>query len=395
MKFTEKNVLTLKPEGADVWIADEGTRGFGIRFRNGVGTYTVRCSVQGKQLRMPFGVVGSVPYADARQEAMKALALVAAGKNPVAERAKEATGTGILFSQMIPEFLTWLRAEDRTEAYVKVVDRSLNIEMKPLHQFSVGDITRGMVAKELNAIAVERPRQAGIIRSIASAYFNWMVMQGVDLLINPVEKTQARPSTPRTRVLAPFELALIWKATAPLTEFHKVVRLLMLTGARRSQIAALTEREFKRDEQVLDFSGTRMKNGERFTVPLSRQAMNLLTSLTYKDPKGFMFSRGIHGNGNLGYCTGVLRDEVNCAADPELEHWTLHDFRRSFMTLGEDVCKIPHHIADACLSHIGSARSGVKRHYNHAQYLDERREALQTWADYLEGLDKPDIRLVA
>jgi len=43
------------------------------------------------------------------------------------------------------------------------------------------------------------------------------------------------------------------------------------------------------------------------------------------------------------------------------------------------------HIAEAAVNHIGPAKQGVAGVYNRALYLDERRNALQAWADWLDS----------
>jgi len=59
------------------------------------------------------------------------------------------------------------------------------------------------------------------------------------------------------------------------------------------------------------------------------------------------------------------------------------------MSLGQDVCKIAPHIADACLHHKGEAKAGIKGVYNHATYLDEKRAALDCWGNYIDNLLNP------
>ena len=69
---------------------------------------------------------------------------------------------------------------------------------------------------------------------------------------------------------------------------------------------------------------------------------------------------------------------------PGVEHFTVHDLRRTARTqlaaLG-----IPPHIAEKCLNH---KLTGVEGRYDRYNYFDERRAALQQWADLLEQLEK-------
>jgi hypothetical protein len=77
------------------------------------------------------------------------------------------------------------------------------------------------------------------------------------------------------------------------------------------------------------------------------------------------------------------------------QDWRFHDFRRSFDTLGQELLKIAPHITDACINHVGETKKGVRKHYNFATYLEERREAMQRWGDFIESLTRPTLRAVA
>jgi integrase len=66
--------------------------------------------------------------------------------------------------------------------------------------------------------------------------------------------------------------------------------------------------------------------------------------------------------------------------------WTPHDFRRSLSTALHERFGVPPHVVEAILGHVGAYKSGVAGIYNKAVYADERRRALQRWADHIEQL---------
>ena len=67
-----------------------------------------------------------------------------------------------------------------------------------------------------------------------------------------------------------------------------------------------------------------------------------------------------------------------------VDHFTLHDLRRTARTHFEAL-GVPPHVAERCLNHSIKGLIGV---YNRYDYIDERREALQRWADFLDGLER-------
>ena len=74
------------------------------------------------------------------------------------------------------------------------------------------------------------------------------------------------------------------------------------------------------------------------------------------------------------------------AAGHELEHWTLHDFRRSVSTSLHDRFGVPPHVVEEILGHTGGHKGGVAGTYNKALYLEERRRALERWGAHIMGV---------
>ena len=107
---------------------------------------------------------------------------------------------------------------------------------------------------------------------------------------NPVIGTEApAEERRRDRVLSPAELVAVWKACDGRGEFGVIVRLLMLTGARRDEVAGLRRPELDLDRALWILPAARSKNGLEHEVPLSRQA---LAQLATRDRVGlFVFGR--------------------------------------------------------------------------------------------------------
>jgi hypothetical protein len=78
-----------------------------------------------------------------------------------------------------------------------------------------------------------------------------------------------------------------------------------------------------------------------------------------------------------------LATKANAGGDT-LPHWTLHDLRRTAVTVMNEKLGIAPHVVEAVVNHIsGQAKAGVADVYNRALYLDDRRRALESWAAYL------------
>jgi len=60
-----------------------------------------------------------------------------------------------------------------------------------------------------------------------------------------------------------------------------------------------------------------------------------------------------------------------------MKPWRIHDLRRSFVTMLNDKGLAPPHVVEAIVNHISGHKAGVAGVYNHALYLEERRQARQ------------------
>jgi len=228
---------------------------------------------------------------------------------------------------------------------------------------------------------------AGLARAQLSSLYSYAIKQGY-LGDNPVDRTENRPSKPRARVLNEKEIALIWQATEQPTDFHVIVRLLLLTAARLDMIAGLLRPEIKLEESRIEIPANRMKNDLDFWVPLSRQAKAILANVIHRRvDSSFVFGEG--AGGFCGYAKSIerLRDRMIELNGEDIPHWTLHDFRRTVVTLGVDTLQLDWRYLDLCLSHKGGGvRDGAAGNYNHARFITQKTEVLQAWGDYVDRL---------
>jgi integrase len=393
--FTQTAVDKMKaPAGkTDATIWDKNMSGFGVRFRDGgAGVYTIKYSLNGRQAKIALGRVDQVTLEDAQAQAQQHFAEIARKEDPHLERAKKLAKNGDGFAAKIDVFLDWMKREGRTPDYISAVRHSLTVLFKDLHRYGVGEITRSMVAKELDRIAHEHHRRAGTARAHLSSFYAYLMLKGYDGF-NPVIGTEARGSEARNRVLSPDELQLIWKATASGSAYDTIVRLLMLTASRKTAISWLREGEYNAELRIIDVpvEAGKSKNGERFWMALNPQAEEILRKYIARHRSGspFVFGVGEGGfdNGNKAKSRLDARIAKLNGGKP-IPHWVLHDFRRTFTTLGIDKCRIDDSTADLCLYHVGEAKKGIKRVYNHAQYLDKKHAAMAAWGNYIAKLTR-------
>ena len=197
---------------------------------------------------------------------------------------------------------------------------------------------------------------------------------------NPVAATGKRPERSRDRVLSPDELKAIWAATADESDYGAVIRLLMLTGARLNEIAALRWSEVQDDRIVLP--AARTKNARQHEIPLAAPARDILDGRPRRPSRDLIFGRR-HARPLSGWTElkAGLDARIAIAGAP-LPAWTHHDIRRSVATHMAEIGVQPH-IVEAVLNHVSGHKHGVAGIYNRATYEREKRQALDMWAERL------------
>ncbi|TKB90938.1 MAG: hypothetical protein E5W81_06930 [Mesorhizobium sp.] len=183
------------------------------------------------------------------------------------------------------------------------------------------------------------------------------------------------------------ELAAIWTGCEPEPgdsgySFGSIVKLLMLTGQRRTEVAAMRWSELNLEAGTWELSGDRTKNEEPTLIPQSTLAVSVLQSVP-KTNDTFVFpGRDNEKSHFSGYAKGkkALDGKVNIDG-VALENWTLHDLRRTLATnLGRRQV-LPH-----VIEHILNHKAGVPdRHGRNLQSLYLRQGKARGVADVVKS----------
>ena len=272
--------------------------------------------------------------------------------------------------------------------------RALERHWAPLHALPAATIGR----RDVSARLIELARTSGTVganraRANLSAAFAWAMKAGL-VDANPVVGTVKGEETSRERVLTPDELAAIWRATADLNGYDAIVRLLMLTGARKSEIGGMAWSEIDRERMLWVLPAARTKNKREHEVPLSRQALAIIAEFPELPGCPYLFGRGGRTSFS-GWSQSKARLDARITAQQgaPLASWIVHDIRRSVVTHLAEVAIAPPHIIEAVVNHVSGHKDGVAGIYNRAAYRAEKASALQRWADWLDAMvERPRAR---
>lgn len=387
MKLTDASVAGLKlPQGkSELLVFDDSLAGFGLRIRGGgKRTWITQYRIGAQQRRLSLGAVGLIDAAEARRRAKDALARVQLGQDPQVEKAaaRAPKAREMTLGDVIDRYLPYAERKLKASTYSGVV-RHLRKHWQPLHAYEIQNLERRHVAAELGRIAASSgPFGANRSRAALSALFAWAIGEGL-ADANPVVGTnKATDEIARDRVLNDGELRVVWVCAGD-SDYGVIVRLLILLGQRREEVAAMRWSELDLDKRMWRVGCERTKNGLPHDVPLPDAAIDLLAAQGRRTGRDLVFGEGVgpfQGWSNAKNAFNNRLQAVGMAAP-----WRLHDLRRTAATRMADLGVQPH-VIEAVLNHISGHKAGVAGTYNRSIYAPEKREALEKWAEYVAAL---------
>jgi integrase len=292
------------------------------------------------------------------------LSLAAARARAIEVKDGRSAGTVAALAEVYLRSIQGLRS-------VGQIERRLRKDVLPiighiqLHELHRRDVTRVIDAKLLDA-----PITARRVFEDIRAMIRWSVARG-DIDHNPIDGMKGPPiSKPRTRVLSDDEIRALWQALDEFKpEVARVIKLCLLTGQRIGEVAGMISGELDLTRKVWNIPGSRTKNGHPHSVPLSQLALDIINQADGLRIDQAHVSSIIHYNQ-----FGLAR------------RWTAHDCRRTALTKMAELG-----IAPIVLGHVANHRTTTKAgitlgvYVQHA-YEKEKREALELWADRLQGI---------
>jgi integrase len=387
MKFTAANVKTIPlPDGKkDHFEPDDALPNFYVRVRgNEAGdikrNFYVQRRFNGAQYREDLGSVYQVNLMDAREAARIIFGKMAQGINPGAERAKARQEAAIVKPTLadVGERYIAAKRDSLSITSIKAAERNFRDHWAPLAKRFISDIKRVEIAATLQTMRKNYGDAAAArARSVLSSAFVWAMCEGL-VESNPIIGTNnpAEALQSRDRVLDNAELAAVWRGVED-DDFGKIVKLLVLTGARRNEISFLRWSEISGN--TITIPRSRAKNGVELKLILPPLAMQILESVPRRGDCVF-------GKNGRGYSRwSFWKEKLDSRLGDSVKPWRLHDLRRSAAT-GMAEIDIEPHIIEAVLNHVSGHKSGVAGIYNRARYAEQMRNALQRWAAHVEAI---------
>ena len=395
-KLTERRIEALKydPEGPSRQVQwDDLLSQFGVRvYPSGRKSFVVAYGEARRRKLFTLGKVGVLTLSQARQKARETLVKVDQGEDPVEEKKakRREREEAISVKDLAEEFLKHQKAR-WSERHHKESSRRIQRRIVPAFGSKLAaDVSRADVNR-LHAEITDggSPIEANRVGTLLHGMFEWAEDFGYlqEGHRNPARRKKGskvgrNPEGSRTRFLRREEAPRLLRAADSTGEplDGVIVRLWLLTGLRRSEL--LHRRWSDIDLKGATLTVPKTKNGREHTVPLSRRAVELLSTLprpVWGDAPVFPGSRPDQP------MTDFKRGWSRIQRLSDLNDLTIHDLRRTVATWLTHMGKVPLSTVSALLNHK-TPGAGITAIYTRPVF-ESMREGLETMAKLLEEIE--------
>ena len=357
--LTDLTIKNLKPvAGKRVTYIDRTLRGFGVRVSE-TGEMSYVLTYGPNRTRVKLGKVGVLKLVEARTKARTILAERQLGVHR--PRSRET------YEEALQAFLKAAAAKNRPRT-VRDYTRLLKRHGFGLERLS--DISPRDVHRKLDSLS-ETPAERAHATTALKIFFNFCVRrhfldQSPMLRVEPAPRLEAR-----SRVLSDDELRAVW--TACDGRFGHLVRLCILTGQRRSEIAHLTAEMVSGDHICLPASLT--KNRREHLFPIGSMTVDILSRLPSKD---HLFPALKESGKGSAVFNGWAKEKAKLDAACGVAGWVLHDLRRTLVT-NWAALGIRQEVTEKYINHVSGSQAGIVAVYQRHTYLPEMRDAVCQW----------------
>ena len=405
VSLTDRFVSGAKASGApQIDYFDDKTPGLALRVSSGghkAWTF-IFTNGDGKRSRMTLGSYPALSLAAARTRAAEARGDVEEGADPrhasTARGAAEMTVADLVARYMADPDKARLRSIREIK---RRFDRNAlpvigSIKLAQLTRRDVRDVTAPILKRGARTSAWHTHKDLfAVLRwGVANEFLSHNPAEGMD-----------KPGgfTAGERTLTDEEIRKLWRglpqSLAKSLASQRIVKLCLITGQRLGEICGMTRTELDLKRKLWSLPGTRTKNSFAHQVPLSDLAATVIHEALADAAGDFVFS----GEDGRALQPHTVTRAVSRAHEVTKDRpagrfgiapWSLHDLRRTTLTNLAKLGVTPHVIANVA-NHRSITKSSVTfAHYVQHSYENEKRAALNLWAERLTAIVGKDAAKV-
>ncbi len=389
---TELFFRSAKPKSRPFKISDGGGLYMHVE-PHGSKLWRMAYRFDGKQKLLSFGKYPLISLSRARELRDEAKKLLAEGIDPSAvkkaERRSRSLSRANTFKAVADECMAKWKAKGNTQKTLGKKQWLLKFAIDDLGDMPIADIKAADLLEVLRKIEARgRYETAGRVRSTVGTVFRYAVATtraerdiSVDLRgALATSKTQHYSAITEPKRIGALLRAIDGFEGHPTTQ--AALKLAPLLFARPGELRMAEWVEFDLKGKVWRIPGHKMKMRRDHIVPLSKQVVQLLSSIEREDEGSkyvFPSVRSRKRPMSENTLNAALR-RLGYSSD----EMTAHGFRSMASTRLNESGKFAPDVIERQLAH--QEQNEIRRAYNSAEHLPERTRMMQYWADYLDGL---------
>ncbi len=367
----------------------EQSIGNGVAVRastTGVVSFYFRFKENGKDKRITLGNYPVLTLKTAREEGIR-LSLVYQQGGAVVDAAKTRYKNYIdklTVGECVNEYLS-KHGQNLRAATHNLYRYTLEKNLKMIWQQPAEIVRYDEWLRVLDNIRTETSaNSASQVLKIAKRCFGWCLkrelINGCHALRITTPSIVGVTKSERDRVLSIDEIQKVWRAIS-MTKLslptRNCLKLLILTGARNSEIREATWDEFDLDNGIWVLPAARNKTNEKVRRPLSSESVRLLKELKSAYPVKYVIPSTDSNLLKPITTHAIARAMRRIRAKLNIDQFVPHDFRRTIVTNLAEQGVAPH-VTEKMLGH---KLMGVMAIYNRHDWLEEQRDAYEKWAE--------------
>jgi integrase len=399
-QLTELSIKQAKPKDKQYKLTD----GEGMYLRvypNSSKYWQLQYWFDGKQKILSFGVWPETSLKEARDKRFEAKKKIKEGINPIEEKKEILKSLDLIQEEeKIRETTTfkmvakeWFSRQSLqwTERHSRGVLSSLNMHVyRDLGEMPIYSISKQDIISTLRKLEAEGKNETCYrIRQKIEAIFSYAEVEG-HCTGNPAKDLQQILTKPQPKSQNSLPISALPeflkkmnadKAATPTTLL--AMKFIILTFVRTQELRFADWKEFDIDssEPLWVIPADRMKMRKIHHVPLSRQAVNILNEMQkYSGKEGYVFPQYYNSKKAMSENTLLYFSNRLGYAGRN----TIHGFRSVASTVLNESRKWHPDVIERQLAHQESNK--VRKAYNRAEHLDERRKMMQWWADHIDSI---------
>lgn len=398
MKFTDRSIQSLKPQGKRYIAWEDNGKGLGLRISpKGKKTFIYMYRFGGVARMMTLGDYPKMSLSAANMAHSQAANDLKHGKDPGAAQVnlRKAEREAETIKELVDEYIEkWAKPRKRTwRKDHLILEKDILPEWK---RRKAKDISRRDVVLLLDKILKrEAPIQANRTLAVIRKMFNFAISRDIAVSNPCAGVASPSPENQRDRVLSEAEIKTFWH-NLDKSDMHPNTRnaykLMLLTGQRIGEVVSSRWEEMDLDNGWWVIPAEKSKNKLQHRVPLSPQALDVIEEIQQYSPsrkkkpedRGYLFPSPREGKHiDVTAMAHALKRNKRILKIAEFKP---HDIRRtaaSHMT-GMGISRL---VVSKILNHVESHITAV---YDRHSYDAEKQHALNAWGQRLYAVVSGD-----